>query len=456
MASFLIHKKNITTIILIFLLSLNSSFLYSQNNIVEYNIEDFSEAVLENNIQIKISQEKMKLTKLSEKEAISVFLPQINAQATTKHNFNEQLMYIEFPDYENIDPITGEIPVVLQEFNVGFNNDFQAHLLVEQNIFNLKSIYDLKAAQQSSQIGELQNENNTKEILVSARKSFLQTVLMQQVYEINKLSEQNAKSKYIDAKNKYDNKLISEFEMLQTKISWEEEIPKTLQSERNTLILLSNLKFLAGLNSDDSLVLKHDLSNFEQANSNVRISQSLKNRPDYKMLETNVDLQSNLVKNSQSEFYPTLSLNGGYSYLSNSNEWNFNENKNKYLYAELKLTVPIFSGGYRRTQIAKSKIEYNNSQLQKQEAELSMTIEIENLELKLAEELKIIEVTKSTLTTAKKAYQIAVSMAENGLISQIDFRKIRNDYKKAEINLFNSIYNYKCTQIDFNKAIGNF
>ncbi len=201
--------------------------------------------------------------------------------------------------------------------------------------------------------------------------------------------------------------------------------------------------------------MKHDLSNFEQANTNIGISESLKNRPDYKMLETNVDLQSNLVKNSQAEFYPTLSLNGGYSYLSNSNAWNFNDNKNKYLYAELKLTVPIFSGGYRRTQIAKSKIEYNNSQLQKQEAELSMTIEIKNLELKLAEELKIIEAAKTTLTTAKKANQIAVSMTENGLISQIDFRKIRNDYKKAEINLFNSIYNYKCTQIDYNKAIGN-
>ncbi len=255
MASFLINKINIPVIILVLLLSLNSSFLYSQNNTVEYNLEDFSETVLENNIQIKISQEKMKFTELSEKEAISVFLPQINAQTSAKHNFNEQLMYIEFPDYENIDPVTGEIPVALQEFNVGFNNNFQAHLLVEQNIFNLKSIYDLKTAQQSSKIGKLQNENNTKEILAQARKSFLQTVLMQQVYEINKLSEQNAKSNYLDAKNKYENKLISELEMLQAKISWEEEIQKTLQSERNTLILLSNLKFLAGLNSDDLLIL---------------------------------------------------------------------------------------------------------------------------------------------------------------------------------------------------------
>jgi outer membrane protein len=85
-----------------------------------------------------------------------------------------------------------------------------------------------------------------------------------------------------------------------------------------------------------------------------------------------------------------------------------------------------------------------------------MTIEIQNIELKLSEEYKTIQVAKSTGETAKKAYEIAVETAKSGLISQLDLRRISNDYNRAEINLYNSIYNFKCTEIDFNIAIANY
>ena len=87
---------------------------------------------------------------------------------------------------------------------------------------------------------------------------------------------------------------------------------------------------------------------------------------------------------------------------------------------------------------------------------MSMTIEIQNLELKLSEEYETIQVATSTGETAKKAYEIAVETAKIGLISQIDLRKISDDYNRSEINLYNSIYNFKCTQIDFNNAIANY
>ena len=136
-------------------------------------------------------------------------------------------MYIEFPDFSSIDPVTGEIPVKLQKFSVGFDNNYQANFILEQNIFSLKSIIDLQTAQVYSKIGELQYQNRMNEIISQARKMFIQTVLLEKVYELNQSTEEDALVNYTSAKSKYENKLASEIDVLQAKIAWENEIPKT-------------------------------------------------------------------------------------------------------------------------------------------------------------------------------------------------------------------------------------
>jgi len=445
----------IKTVVLIGII-LNAGFSFSQKKVYVYNLETFENAVHENNLQLKISENNSKIVTLSIKEAISALLPQVNGQVNAKRYFNDQYTYFEAPDYENIDPITGEIPMSMQQYKMGFDNEFQSHLLLQQNLFSLKSIYDLKSAQQYSDIGKLQNEDKVIAIIAEAKKAFLQTILMQKVHDVNKISEKFAEVNYLDAKNKYENKLIAELELLQAKIRWEEEVPKLLKAKRNYLILLGNLKVIAGINPTDSIILNYDLSVYKYNNPISNISNAIDQRVDYQLLEANNILQELNIKNKQSAYYPTLDLEAGYSYFSSSDNWTVTENQNKYLYAGVTLTIPIFSSGYRKSQLSKAKILSDNALLEKQEARLSMTVEIQNLEMKLTEEYKIIQVAKSISETAKKAYNIAVETTKSGLISQLDLRKISTDYKMAEINMYHSIYNFKCTQIEYNNAIANY
>lgn len=449
-------QKSLIKNLLIVLISFSSQFLFSQNNVNVYTLETFVNTVKENNLQLKISENNSLVADLSIKEAMSALLPQINGQADGKRNFNNQYTYFEAPDYENIDPVTGEIPQIMQKFKMGFDNEFQAHLLLQQNLFSLKSIYDLKSARQYSDIGKLQNEDQIIKIIAESKKAFLQTVLIKKVYEVSQVSEQFAEENYLAAKNKFENKLISELDLLQAKIRWEEEIPKLLKTKRNYLILLGNLKVIAGINPTDSIAINYDFSEYELKNSIVNSNDVISNRIDYQLLEANNHLQELNIKNKQAEYYPTLNLKAGYSYFSSSDKWTVKDNQNKFTYTSVTLTVPLFSSGYRKSQLSKAKILSDNASIVKQEAKLSMTIEIQNLELKLTEEFKTIKVATSTRETAKKSYEIAVVTEKSGLISQLDLRKISNDYKRAEINLYYSIYNFKCTQIDFNNAIANY
>jgi outer membrane protein TolC len=412
--------------------------------------------VRENNLQLKISKNESRVADLAIKEAISALLPQINGQTEVKRNLNDQFTFFEAPDFGNIDPVTGEVPQIMQRFKINFDNEFQANILLEQNLFSLKSIYDLKSARQFSTIGKLQNQDQIIKIIAEAKKAFLQTVLIKNVYQVSQVSELYAKENYATSKNKFENKLISELDLLQAKIRWEEEVPRLLKAKRNYLILLGNLKLIAGINSADSIEIECDLATYQLKDATVNSNNAISNRIDYQLLEANNYLQELDIKNKQAEYYPTINLRAGYSYFSSSDKWTFQDNQNKIIYTAVTFTVPIFSGGFRKSQLSKAKILSNITSLEKKEAKLSMTIEIQNLELKLSEEYKTIQVAKSTGETAKKAYEIAVETEKSGLISQLDLRRISNDYNRAEINLYNSIYNFKCTQIDFNIAIANY
>jgi len=449
-------QETLIRILLISTISFISQFSFSQSKATVYNLETFVHTVRENNLQLKIAKNKSREADVSIQEARSVLLPQINGQTEVKRNLNDQYTFFEAPDFENIDPITGNVPLVMQRFNVNFDNEFQANLLLEQNLFSLKSIYDLKSARQFSTIGKLQNEDQIIKIIAEAKKAFLQTVLIKNVYKVSQVSELYAKENYTASKNKFENQLISELDLLQAKIRWEEELPKLLKAKRNYLILLGNLKIIAGINPTDSIVIDYDLATYELKEVTANSKDVISERIDYQLLEATNHLQEIDIKNKRAAYYPTLNLSAGYTYFSSSDKWSFKDNQNKIIYTAVTFTIPIFSGGYRKSQVSKAKIRSTITSLEKKEAKLSMTIEIQNLELKLSEEYKTIQVATSTGETAKKSYEIAVETAKRGLISQLDLRRISNDYNRAEINLYNSIYNYKCTQIDFNIAIANY
>ena len=438
------------------LLVMIPTLVFSQLDVKEYTLQSFLLAVENNNIKLQVSHNEKQLSQLAIKEAMSAMLPQINGQTGFKRYFNDQYTYFEAPDYENIDPVTGTIPQGMQKFKMGFDNDFQAHLLLQQSLISLKHIYELQAAREFSVIGELKNKQQLINILAEAEKTFLQAVLMKKVCELSRASERFAQDNYLSAQSKYQNKLISKLDELQARILWEEEIPKTLRAQRNYLILLENLKAIAGIQPDDSITIYYRYHDEKVTARDTNAEGIVTNRYDYQLLEANCALQRKVLKSKRAEYFPTLELSGGHSYFSNSDKWSVKENSNKFTYAKVTLTVPIFSSGYRKAQLSKAKIMTKNAELKTQDAHLNMLIEIKNLRYKLSEEYRAIETAQTVLETSRKVYDIAVENANSGLTSQLDLRKMSTDYKRAKINYFHSIYNYKCTEVDYNNAIANY
>lgn len=448
----IIHLRK-TGFFLVLMCILNLS---ANSQIKEFTLNGFLNQVENANIDLKISNNNMNLAKQAVNEAYSVMLPQVNGQTGFKHFFNDQFTFFELPDYENIDPETGNVPSKMQKFKVGFNNDFQAHILLEQNLLSFKNIYDLKTAKKYAELAELQSQDEKIKIMAEAKKMFYQAALLKIVFEVSTVSLDFAENNYRVSKSKFDNKLISELDLLQAQIRWEEEIPKLLNAKRNYLMVLENLKVVAGIKPSDSIAINYEFDEELNLKISNKGNETIANRIDFKILEHYKLIQTEKLKSIKSTYFPTLDLNGGYSYFSSSENWSISDNQNKYAYLGVKLNIPIVSGGYRNVQLKKAKINIDVADLRKENGQLKMAVEIKNLKLKLNEEFETIEAARLTKKTAQKAYQIAKKNAESGLTSQLDLRRISKDYKRAEINYYFSIYNFECTTVDYNIAIANY
>jgi len=443
--------------VFITLLLSNISFhAVAQNEVKHLTLDTYVEEVRNNNLSLQVSDNRSAISELAIKEAMAALLPQVSGQTGFKRYFDPQYTFFEAPDYENIDPVTGEIPETMQSFRVGFFNDFQAHAVLEQSLFSLQNIYELQSARAFATAGKLQEDQYTIELLAEAKKLFLQTVLMKKVYEVSVATAQLAEVNYNTTKNKYENKLISELDLLQAKILLDEESPKLLRAQRNYLILLENLKIIAGMDSEDSISVSYEFTEKLGGSHVLNPTAAIQNRIDYQLMESQVALQKRVLQVQKASYYPSLQFQLGYSYFSGSNEWTISENQNKFSYADLTLTAPIFTGGYRKNEVSKAQISLDNAELEELDAMRKMKVEIKNLELKLAEEAKAIAAAKTTLETSKKAHAIMLENANTGLGSQLDLRRMSNDARQAEIHYYTSIYQFECTQIDYQNAIANY
>lgn len=449
--------KTVKSLILVLLLGcINMHHVYAQSDTITLSLTEFIEKVKQNNLEIKVVADQGRLASLVEKDAKAAMLPQVNAQAGYKRFFNNQFAFFELPDYENIDPITGEIPQVMQKSKVGFNNDFEGHLILEQSLFSLKNIYDLQAAKQYSGIGKLEEKEKTIRIVAEAKKMFLQTALVQKVLELRVFSEAFAKENYESNKEKFEKGLVSELDLLQAQLLWEEEIPKLHNSKRNHEILLQNLKIVAGISTNETIAITYQFVTNLHPKALLSSEEAIKKRYDFQLIESNLTIKEKNIQQKKADYLPSIDLQAGYSYFSSADSWTMSENVNKYTYAGLTLNVPILSSGYRNTQVGKAKIEVDIAMNEKRDALQKMTMEINNLTFKISEESKVVDAAKTAMTTSEMAYKIMLENVNSGLVSQLDLRRMNTDFQRAKINYYNSIYVLECSTIDYKIATANY
>ena len=116
--------------------------------------------------------------------------------------------------------------------------------------------------------------------------------------------------------------------------------------------------------------------------------------------------------------------------------------------------MPIFSGGKRRAELAQAKINLQNIQLQRENAERQLHTAMMQYSTTMETNLKQYHASSQTISQAKRGYDIAVKRYEVGGGTLVDIDNSQLAYTQAELSRSTAIYNYLVNQVSLEKVKG--
>lgn len=347
----------------------------------------------------------------------------------------------------------GLYPLGYQDVDVNSDNSLTAGLSVQQKVFDMNVFRGLEASRQYTVLTATGYEAARQATLTAAKRLFYQTLLLQEVLEVRKSSEEIAYENYLETQKRLENGLASPLEALQAEVSWKISQPNTSQAEKNLNIALQNLKNLANIPEEQAVVLQGSLEKYPQLPDFAPAEAIRAQRPDYQALVSQTELRKLNISVEKAKFYPTVSASFSYGLQADDDGFDFSDPTDS-LSAGISVTVPVFYGGSRFSSLEKARLELQKARTSLAQKESDISTEIETIRLTLQEAKLRIDSAKQTLETAEKAYKVSQSSVESGLATQLELKDARVSLEQARLNFLSAGYDYLSAYFDWQLAVG--
>jgi len=190
---------------------------------------------------------------------------------------------------------------------------------------------------------------------------------------------------------------------------------------------------------------------------NPILNYALQNRNEIKVANNNIEIAKFNTKISKSAYLPSVSFGYGFnasanfSNLSNDNSFFQQINDNKGHSLNMNISIPIFSRNQIKTNVAKAKIQQNNSDLGLAQAKLNVESTVQRAFTDAKASLKSYLAAKKSLESQKLAFENSQQRYELGALNSIDLEQVRIRLLNAESSLINAKYDFifKTKVLDF-------
>lgn len=439
-------------ILILFLASLNITFLFGQSNEVEGQIQfqsfqDVLKYADEHAIQIQNAVIGEQIASANEKDASSYLFPSISASAGYNNNIKLQPSLIPAEIFDPNAP-----PGTFEELTFGTKHNYSLGVQVQWNILNFQKMFASQTANivaEQSEINTQKSKFNTYNLLASTYYSILLTQEAIVIYKENlKVSE----SIYTSSNEKYQKGIISEEALYLAEIRQLQNRTNLQQVEYNLNQFYTQLQ--SQLNTDQIIVVSDSPKNFSITNINFETK-----HPEIAWQEMEIEKQESLLKEKKALLLPNIDF-----VYQNNNIWSTDDFTNVYhlpqQYIGSKLSIPIFSGFSSRSKIKKSKLELQQQELQlentilvKQKEDDLLLSDVNHYQEELTQNNKIMSLRQENDVHAENKYNSGIISLNERLDSYEDLLNAQNNYLQSLASYTLAKYKLFIRQIDLTSNI---
>ncbi len=454
----------------------NQSRTESVNSIVNdtlyLTLDSAIQLALQNNKQIQIAQEKLKVQLANKNIAFANFLPQIALTGTYTRLSKSQGFPMTIPVYgkypfpvynpqngqligitESIPIITGAITETLEMVK---KDNYAVQGRINQTLFSWgKLLNAYKIAGLSLDIEKENLRKTIADLKLKTAESFYQTLLATNGAQLINESYQQMERHIQQIERLYQSGLVGRLDLLRAKVQLTNIRSQLIRIENAKNLSYDALRMLLGIDEDVPLVLKDDFIFIPQElQLDSAIAIALAKRTDIKIMRDNIKILKKSYQIQKTANLPSLFSAFNYEYKK---PFSFTESDwGKDYNVTFGLQMPLFTGGANLNKIKQAKSQLNQMRLGLNMLEDAVRLEVKSLYYNLQQEKNILSYQDENVKTAEQALILAEEKYENGLITNLEYIDTQLALTQAKFDRLNAIANCILAQIRLLNAIGKY
>jgi len=402
---------------------------------------------LKNHRSNRVFDNQVSIAKQKATEERSAYLPQAAVTATFDDNIKLQTTLIPAGAF-------GPEPT-----KITLGNPYASNVTarVDQTLYDPALIAGLKANKPNIEVAKLQKEQNEVDLIVNILKAYYQVLTLK---EQEKLLLQNEK-RYTEILRtlhmQYEKGVTKKVEYDRMQVNLANTAAQKIYTQTNILLATNRLKYAMGLDFHTSILLKDSISDPGHQSMPLLDNLNIGNRLDYRIKQQNLVLQQIDLKRKRAAVLPVLTAYGQYGMLGYGTSVSMMlESSQQFDFAAIgvKLTVPLFSGLKKSSQIQQSKLTVANAIENLKLNENEYTLEVQNFNTQLLSSYTTLQTNKNNLDLAEAVFKTTSFQYENSAATLSELLNADYAYKEAQTNYLTSLLGYLTARIDLEKSNG--
>ncbi|MEH0153482.1 TolC family protein [Limibacter armeniacum] len=449
-----IQKKLLTGLLLLILLRV-PVFAQESGQSPTMGILDCIEYAKANQTQIRSARIDEQIGEQQIREARGTGLPQVNINASYEDKLKLPLLVVPGFGGEDGGGIT-----------MGYQYNTSVSAEATQMIYDPTFGVALKAAKTTRSMYKQQTAFSEEQTAYGVAVAYYQVIVVKKQLDLLQSNLRNAEETLKQTELQFKNGLAKAVDVSRLRVN-----VNTLRSriDQSTLTLqqvVSQLKYQMGMPLEQPLDIKEIEMNEEElklASENVQAEP--KNRLDYQLLETNMELQYLDQKRNSASYLPTLTAFANYAYQAQGAEFGvLPTDSNGWLDFStasigLRLRIPVFQGLQRDARIQQSKLKRYKIEEQISNKKETIKLEVTNAEIKykntlerIDSEKENVELAQSVLDITKLEFREGVSTSTDVVNAETALTEAQNTYITTLLDLYTArleLENAKGTIMDY-------
>lgn len=429
-----------------------SGATYAQQDTMTLSLENAREYAISHNKQLLNAREDISIMEAQYRETRAQGLPQVQGNMDYMTNFGYEVEFSfgggdpEPPDinYDVLDQGDEEILQLLTQLmtpggpsTITMEDQMNAQFQVSQLIFSGQFWVGLEIARIARGMTEKQVEKTSLDVREQVSNTYYLILVSEASLEILNRNLANLEKALRHTSNMYETGMVEKADVDQIRMNVS-QLKNTLESTRRSVQLSYNmLRIQLGLERQKPIHLEDDLDYLLEKTQDNLVEEPMNPEVNltWQLMDYQEKMQLEMVDLERWSYAPTLS--GFYSYTEKIMTTDFDLSPKNA--AGLTLSVPIYSGGYRKAKLDQAKVELDKVRRDKSLLEDQLNLQENQLKYELRSALENYLTQKENVEVAKSVYDSYYNKYKQGMASSLDLTQANNNYLQAENNYISSV-----------------